>query len=183
MTVFGVVFERDRPGVLVDNLGLVGAKARHQLYWDPDLWRGFFASRRPDSIALAYGNNEVDDDHLTLAQHEAHLREVLARLRAAAPGASCLLIGPTDRPARGEDGRPVVQPIVRDISEMHRRVALDVGCGFFDTLAFQGGLGAGIRWLEHDPPWMRDDMMHLTRDGYLRWGDVLTAALLEGYRD
>jgi hypothetical protein len=181
VTVYGVIFERDRPGVLVENLGLVGAKARHHLYWDEDQWRGFFVARRPDLVAFAYGNNEVDDDHLTLAQHEAHLRAVLARVRSAAPDASCLLIGPTDRPARDASGAIHVQPVVRDISEMHRRVAFESGCAFFDTLAWQGGLGAGIRWFHHDPPWMRDDLMHLTHDAYLRWGEVLTRALLERY--
>lgn len=183
VTVYGVVLERDRPGVVVENLGLVGAKARHQLYWDEDLWRGFFVARRPDLVAFAYGNNEVDDDHLTLAQHEQHLRAVLARIRAAAPDASCLLIGPTDRPRREPDGSLRAQPIVGEISEMQRRVASDVGCAFFDTLAFQGGLGSGIRWLAHDPPLMRDDLMHLSHDSYIRWSEVLTRAMLARYDD
>lgn len=183
VTVYGVVFERDRPGVIVENLALVGSKARHQLYWDEDQWRGFFVARRPDLVALAYGNNEVDDRHLTLAQHEAHLRAVLARIRSAAPDASCLVVGPTDRPKRDASGAIHVQPVVRDISELYRRVALDTGCAFFDTLAWQGGLGAGIRWYRHDPPLMRDDLMHLSHDAYLRWGEVLTRALLERYDD
>lgn len=181
VTLYGVVMERDRPGVIVDNLGLVGAKARHHLHWDADQWRGFFVERRPDLVVLAYGNNELDDDHLTLAQHEEHLRAVVRRVREAAPGASCVLIGPTDRPARREDGSSVDQPLVREMTTMHRRVAHDLGCGFFDTLAFMGGLGAGRRWLAHDPPLLRDDLMHLSREAYLRWADVLTEALLANY--
>ncbi len=181
VTLYGVVMERDRPGVIVDNLGLVGAKARHHLHWDADQWRGFFVERRPDLVVLAYGNNELDDDHLTLAQHEEHLRAVVRRVREAAPGASCVLIGPTDRPARREDGSIVDQPLVREMTAMHRRVAHDLGCGFFDTLAFMGGLGAGRRWLAHDPPLLRDDLMHLGREAYLRWADVLTEALLANY--
>ncbi|HEY8429138.1 MAG TPA: GDSL-type esterase/lipase family protein [Sandaracinaceae bacterium] len=180
VALYGVAFERDRPGVVVDNLGLVGAKARHQLYWDADQWRAFFVSRRPDLVALAYGNNELDDTHLSLAQHEAHLRAVLRRLREAAPDASCLLIGPTDRPLRRADGAIVDRPLVEDMTAMHRRVAFDEGCAFFDTLAFMGGLGAGRRWLAADPPLLRDDLMHLTHDAYLRWADVVTDGLLAG---
>ncbi len=178
IVVYGVAMERDRAGVIVDNLGLVGAKARHHLYWDHDQWRAYFAPRRPDLIAFAYGNNELDDDHLGIPQHEAHLRAVVRRVREAAPHASCLLIGPTDRPARREDGAIVDQPLVREMTEMHRRVAFDEGCAFFDTLDFMGGLGAGRRWLAHDPPLLRDDLMHLTHEAYLRWADVLTDALL-----
>lgn len=178
VTLYGVVMERDRPGVVVDNLGLVGAKARHQLYWDADQWRAFFVERRPDLVALAYGNNELDDSHLTLAQHEEHLRAVVRRVREAAPGASCLLVGPTDRPLRQGDGAIVDRPLVREMTDMHRRVALESGCAFFDTLAFMGGPGAGRRWLAQDPPLLRDDLMHLSREAYLRWADVLTDALL-----
>lgn len=181
VTVYGVIFDRARPGVIVDNLGLVGAKARHHLYWNEDQWRGFFAPRNPDLIALAYGNNELDDRHLTLAEHEAQLVAVLTRLRGAAPGTSCLLVGPTDRPARREDGSVVSRPLVAEMTAMHRRVAHREGCAFFDTLAFMGGPGAGIRWLERDPPLLKQDLMHLERDGYRRWADVLAAALLADY--
>ncbi|MFK7985426.1 MAG: GDSL-type esterase/lipase family protein [Sandaracinaceae bacterium] len=179
---YGFVFERARPGVLVDNLGLVGSKARLQLLWDEPLWRQHFESRRPDLIALAYGNNEATDTHLTIAQHEAHLRRVMDRLESAAPDASCLLIGPTDRPRERDDGALEPRPVIADLTEMQRRVAFDRGCGFFDTLAFQGGLGASLVWLANDPPYMRDDRQHLTRQGYRRWGEELTRALLEGYR-
>jgi lysophospholipase L1-like esterase len=181
VTVFGAVMERDAPGVIVENLGLVGSKARHHLLWDEALWREQFVQRDADLVALAYGNNETTDTHLTVAQHEAHLREVMARIRAATPDAACLLVGPTDRPREGADGALEARPLVAELTEMQRRVAADHGCAFFDTLAFQGGLGAGIEWLRHDPPWMRDDRQHLTRDGYVRWSEALTRALLEGY--
>lgn len=181
VTVFGVVMERARPGVLVENLGLVGSKARHHLLWDAALWRDLFVARDPDLVALAYGNNEATDTHLAIEDHEAHLRALMARLREAAPEASCLLIGPTDRPRALEDGTLEPRPVVAELSEMQRRVAADVGCAFFDTLAFMGGLGAGIDWLRHDPPYLQADRQHLTREGYLRWGEALTRALLEDY--
>lgn len=181
VVVYGVLFDRDRAGVRVENLGLVGAKVRHHLLWDEDQWRAFFAPRRPDLIALAYGTNEADDTHLTLEQHEAQLRAVLRRVRDAAPDASCVMIGPTDRLRRRDDGTLYADPLIPTITELQRRLAFEAGCGFFDTLSFQGGLGAGIGWLERDPPWMRDDLVHLTRDGYLRWGETLTEALLAGY--
>ena len=182
VAIFGVIMEREGAGVLVENLGLVGSKARHQLLWDEVLWRRYFVRRRPDLVALAYGNNETTDTHLEIADHEAHLRATLARIRAAAPRASCLLIGPTDRPRVLDDDTLEPRAVVAELTEMQRRLARESGCAFFDTLAFQGGLGASVVWLAHDPPYMRDDRLHLTRRGYLRWGDALTQALLDGYR-
>lgn len=176
--LFGVVMERDRPGVIVDNLGLVGSKARHQLLWDEALWRRYFVARDPDVVMLAYGNNETTDTHLTIAQHEAQLREVLDRIAEATPDAACMLIGPTDRPRLLDDGTLEPFEVVQDLTEMHRRVARDRGCAFFDTLAFQGGLGASLDWIARDPPLMRDDRQHLTRESYLAWGTTLTRATL-----
>ncbi len=183
VTVFGVVEDRrPRPGVLVHNLGLVGAKARHQLLWDEDLWAFYFARLAVDLVVFSYGNNETTDTHLSIADHERQLREALARVARVAPDASCLLVGPTDRPRELEDGALEARPIVAELTEMQRRVALDLGCGFFDTLAFQGGLGAGITWLRHDPPYLRPDRQHLSRHGYRRWGEALVRGLLTGYR-
>ncbi len=181
VVVFGVLLDRDTPGVQVENLGLVGAKLRHQLFWDEGSWRDFFAPRRPDLIALAYGTNEVEDTHLTLAHQEERMRAAIARLRTGAPEASCLVIGPTDRLRRRADGGLEPEPRLGEIAEMQRAVARDVGCAFFDTLRFQGGPGAGIRWIEERPPAMRDDLVHLTPLGYRRWADALVDALLRGY--
>lgn len=179
VTLFGVVMERDRPGVIVDNLGLVGSKARHHLLWDRELWRELFVPRDPDLVLLAYGNNETTDTHLTIEQHEAQLREMMDRLAEAAPDAACLLVGPTARPRLTEAGELEPRQIVADITDMQRAVAADRGCAFFDTLAWQGGLGAGRVWLERDPPLMRSDRQHLTRDGYHAWGTHLTRAILQ----
>lgn len=183
VAVFGVVLERDQPGVIVENLGLTGAKARHQLLWERELWSELFATRNADLIALAYGNNETTDTHLTVAEHEVHFRGLMERLQDVAPEASCLLIGPTARPRRLEDGTLEPRPVVAELTEMQRRVAVDFGCAFFDTLAFMGGLGAGIEWLQHDPPYLQEDRQHLTRDGYFRWGEAITRAILEHYEE
>ncbi|MCB9592682.1 MAG: hypothetical protein H6719_08110 [Sandaracinaceae bacterium] len=182
VTVFGVVMERDVPGVVVHNLGLVGSKARHQLLWDEDQWAAYLRRLEPDLVVFAYGNNETTDTHLTVADHERDLRAALARVERAAPDASCLLLGPTDRPLVGEDGSLEPRPVVAEITEMQRRVAADLGCAFFDTLAFQGGLGSGATWRSHDPPYLGEDLQHLTRPGYLRWGEAVVRQLMVGYR-
>lgn len=183
VTVFGVIAEREVPGVIVHNLGLVGSKARHQLLWDEAQWASYFRRLDPDLVVFAYGNNETTDTHLGVADHERHLREALARVRREASDASCVILGPTDRPREADDGSGLEpRPVVAELTEMQRRVAADLGCGFFDTLAFQGGLGAGATWLHHDPPYLGPDLQHLTRQGYLRWGEAIVRSLLTGYR-
>ncbi|UJR79651.1 GDSL-type esterase/lipase family protein [Sandaracinus amylolyticus] len=178
--VFGVVLERDRPGVIVDQLAIAGAKARHQLLWDEATWSALWSPRPPDFVALSYGNNELDDHHLTFAQHEQHFVDVIGRVRRHSPDASCLVIGPSDRQVRGVRGEwksPGALPL---FVAMQRRIAHAHGCAFVDVLAWQGGPGAVERWLASDPPLERDDRMHFTEQGYRRLGADLLRVLLAG---
>ena len=178
--LYGVVMEREGPGVVVDQLAIAGAKARHHLLWDEATWSPLFESRAPDLVALSYGNNELDDAHLTLAQQEAHFEATLDRLRLHAPDASCLVIGPSDRQVRGEDGQWKTPPALAFFVDMQRRVAHARGCAFVDVLAWQGGPGAVQRWLAARPPLQREDRVHFTDVGYRRLGVDLLRALLAG---
>ena len=177
--VFGLVVERDQPGVVVDTLGINGSRARYQLLWEDELYREHLLRRDPDLVVLAYGTNESGDES-PLEEYEADLRKVVGRVRQTVPEASCLLIGPSDRPIQVEDR--VFEDRVRtaQIIEVQHRVALEHGCGFFDLVAFQGGALSTVQWAAYDPPYAQQDHIHFTRLGYQRLGEALLAALLEG---
>ena len=55
-----------------------------------------------------------------------------------------------------------------------------MGCAFFDLVAFGGGPLSMLRWAETDPPYAQRDHVHFTVRGYLRLGEVLHDALLDG---
>jgi lysophospholipase L1-like esterase len=180
--VFGVAVERDRPGVIVDTLGINGSRARYQLLWDDDIYREHLQRRRPDLVVLAYGTNESGDES-PLEDYERDLRAVLGRMRDAAPEASCLLIGPSDRPVQVEDRVFEDRTRTARLIEVQHRVALEHGCGFFDLVAFQGGSLSMIQWAANHPAYASQDHIHYTRLGYQRLGEVLLSALLEGMTD
>lgn len=177
--LFGVAVERDRPGVVVETLGINGSRARYQLLWDEEIHREHLRKRRPDLVVLAYGTNESGDGS-PLEDYERDLRAVVQRIRDTVPDASCLLIGPSDRPT------PVEERVFEDrgrtarLIEIQHRVALEHGCGFFDLVAFQGGALSMIQWAANDPAYASQDHIHYTRLGYQRLGEVLLSALLEG---
>ena len=171
--------ERDRPGVILDTLGINGSRARYQLLWDEALHREHLRRRDPDLVVLAYGTNESGDDS-PIGEYEKNLRAVLDRVADTVPEASCLLVGPSDRPVEVgervfEDRRRTAQLI-----EVQHRVALEYGCGFFDLVAFQGGALSTVQWAAHDPAYASQDHIHYTKLGYQRLAEVLLPALLEG---
>jgi lysophospholipase L1-like esterase len=183
--IFGVALERDTPGVVVDTLGINGSRARAHLLWEENLYREHLQKRNPDLVVLAYGTNESGDEQ-PISEYEAELHQVLARIKSATPEASCLLIGPSDRPVplgkNGKDGFSD-RPRTTEIIEAQWRVALSHGCGFFDMVAFQGGPLSMVAWNQLDPPFAAPDHIHFRRRGYERFGEVLLGALLEGLPD
>lgn len=177
--LFGVVLERKKPGVIVDSLGIPGSRAAYHLDWEDSLYREHLARRKPDFISLAYGTNEAGDDDQPIEEYEEALRKVMARIREIAPEASCLLIGPSDRPLLNEeDGTWQSRPRTAQVVEVQRKISVEFGCAFFDTVAFMGGDMSMPSWVNADPPVALRDHIHFTRVGYQRMGEVILNLLL-----
>jgi lysophospholipase L1-like esterase len=181
VTIYGVSLERETPGVVVDSLGINGFRAAGHLLWDEALHTEHLRRRSPDLVVLAYGTNESGDDDQPIEVYERDLRRVLARVQSAVPAASCLLVGPSDRPIVNRDG--TVEPRTRtdQVIEVQRRVSAELGCGFFDMVRYGGGPLHMVTWAAMDPAWAQEDHVHYTIRGYTRLGDVMTRALLETY--
>ena len=180
--IFGMSMERDKPGVILDTLGIPGARAKTHLMWDDALYREHLARRKPDLIILAYGTNESGDSGQPIDEYAAELRKVVGRVRETVAKASCLLIGPSDRPHKTESGSFTDRPRTAQVIEVQRDVAAEFGCGFFDLVAFMGGPMSMVDWCDGEPPLGASDHVHFTARGYEALGNVLHDALLIGYQ-
>ncbi len=182
--LFDVVAESDTPGVVLDTVGIEGARASVHLHNDEQLFMQALARRAPDLIVLAYGTNEATDTDEAISAYESKERSVVLRMRRAAPQASCLLFGPGDFPlVQGKGKRRTIEPRPRvgEILEVQRRVAREMGCAFWDGREFMGGEGSMKAWVEAQPSFAQGDFLHFTRRGYVRLGQALSDALLLEY--
>lgn len=179
--LFGLVMETDTPGVVVDTLGIAGTRAASMLAWDREIWTDNLRRRDPDLYILAYGTNEATDTDQPISAYRNDLREVLTRLRDAAPAASCLLLGPGDFPQELEADLWVPRPRVAEIIEAQRDIAYEMGCGFWDALAFMGGVNSMHRWATSRPQMASRDHIHLTKRGYVRMGMAVTDAIMASF--
>ncbi len=175
--IFGTTLERDAPGVIVDTAGINGSRIRYQMLWDRAYFEAFLTARKPDLIVLAYGTNESGDD-TPIENYAEELGAVIERAQEIVPDASCLLIGPTDRPIRTPEGIYVDRPRTRQVAETQDKVAAAYGCAFVDMVAFQGGALSMPAWVANDPPLAAPDHIHLTRKGYQRFAGRLVDTLL-----
>jgi lysophospholipase L1-like esterase len=176
--VFGASFERDRSGVVIDALGIPGARMRDRLPWDDAGLRAQLDALAPDLIALAYGTNESGSGDRSIDADRREIEEAVRRARAAAPNASCLLIGPSDWPARTPEGGFIPRARTAQIVRVQREVAARHGCGFFDLVAFTGGPGSMTRWAAAGLA--LEDHVHFSDEGYRLLGRALSRALLRG---
>lgn len=190
VTLYGGVLERTGPGIVVDTLGINGARAASMLRWDKKLWAELVQLRDPALIILAYGTNESGDTKQPISAYRAELKRVLKRVRTVAPNAACVLFGPTDRPfvehkKRQEKDGPVGSFRKRDRTAMvvqtQREVAKAAGCGFFDAVGAMGGDFSIVAWADAKPRLAYADYVHLTNRGYARMAELFVAALLKGY--
>lgn len=179
--VFGMVMERDGPGVVYDALGLDGARAALLKRMDPGHWHDQIRLRKPDLLVLHYGTNESQAENLGIKSYAEDLSQTVGHLRAALPGVSCLLVAPMDRADKGPDGTLVTRPVVKRIVLAQRRVAYEQGCAFWNTWEAMGGEGSMAKWYRSGLG--GGDLTHPTRGGARRIGSMLFAALMDGYGD
>jgi len=172
--VYGVALEAGPSGVVLDALGILGIRARRWLNADADHLEGQVAARAPDLIVVNFGGNERVDEGLSIKAHTDDLTKALAALRAGAPKAACLIVGPLAHGTPG--GGAKLDPALDTLYAAQRKVAKAEGCAFFDTLAVMGGAKAPKVW--HDKKWISGDYAHLTPKGHDHLGDLMADWLL-----
>ncbi|WP_339932023.1 GDSL-type esterase/lipase family protein [uncultured Brevundimonas sp.] len=176
-----------RPGVVVSNLGAVGATLRDLAARDEAVTATELAYWRPQLIVLAFGTNEGFDDALNRVTYEALLRGEIARMRRLAPAASLLLMGAPDAertgPAGGcsADGLRRPPPSLAVVRDVQRRVAADMGVAFWDWHGRMGGDCSADRLALMAEPHMRGDRVHFTTIGADWIGGVFAADLTAAF--
>jgi lysophospholipase L1-like esterase len=177
VTVFGWSVERDR-GITWETLGLNGGQADLLLLWNDALFEAQIARRDPALIVLAYGTNEARRSDWTMETYRDMLRQVLKRLRAAAPMASVLVIGAPDQSMRSFGRWATVDGVDRILSAQ-REAALAEGCAFWNLRMAMGGKGSMKQWVTAGLA--QGDFVHLTGAGYHLWGESLAQLLIQNY--
>ncbi len=176
---YGISAHRHEAGVVVDALGINGARAENLERIDEVHLLQAVARRKPSLLVVAYGTNEAGDDGDAFTYAD-RLRRVLEKLRRGQPRAACLLVGPPDRSERVGDHWETMTRLVA-IAELQRRIAAEQGCAFFDTLSAIGGPGTLELWSHEDPPRAQRDHVHYTWSGYATWGQALADSLLAAH--
>lgn len=177
--VFGVVLERDEPGVVLDAIGIQGARIRFLDKQDDAHWRQQLQWRQANLLVYQFGANESGDNFAyPMADYHRTMKTVLLQGKQALPEAGCLVIGAMDRAEKkGLSYRTM--PVIPAIVAEQRRAAAEVGCAFFDTFTAMGGHGSMTSWVDRGLG--QADLTHPTGVGsevLARW---IFQALMHGF--
>jgi len=176
---FGIVLERDVPGVVLDALGVQGARIRFLDKQDDAHWAEQLKARNPDLVVYEFGANESGDGFVySMADFHRTMRDVLAQTKSALPHASCLVIGAMDRAAKQGDQIVSVR-VIPSLVEEQRQVARELGCAFYDTYRAMGGKGSMASWVKRGLG--QADLTHPSGAGADRLGNWIFGAMLQGY--
>jgi lysophospholipase L1-like esterase len=171
--LLGATVETGTPGVVVDTLGINGARVATPLAWDGPAWVKEAARRQASLVVLAYGTNEAGDQ-LGVEHYGPQVEGLVALAREAAPDADCLVVGPTDREAADF----TTLPRVAAIDDTMRAAAVRAGCAYFSAFKGMGGDGGLKRWADQNPPLAGSDHVHLTPRGYQELGGKIADMIL-----
>ena len=176
--LFGWVAE-NTTGITYETLGINGAEASIILGWNEETLRSNIERRNPALIVLAYGTNEAGRKDWTLETYRDMYSQLIARLRAAAPTASILVVGPPDRTQRIRKVGWQTMEKIDVISEAQREAALANGCAFWDLRAKMGGKGSMFKWVAAGMA--QADHVHFTGSGYKMLADAVFRDVMSQY--
>ena len=166
--LFGWVADRNS-GVTYEALGINGAEASVLMKWNDTMLATYLQRRDPGLIVLAYGTNEASDPNWTPESYGAMFNSLLERLRASAPAASILVIGPTDRWYRTRAGWKVLAGIDGIIAAQKHACRVN-RCAYWDARERMGGRGSMRDWVYAGLA--QGDYVHFTAEGYRRLAGV-----------
>jgi len=179
--IFGVALERDTTGVVYDSIGLSGGRA--------ELWNGIdqahFAEqlglRKPSLVVLHFGTNESEVGMTSSEAYEKIVRTLVDKVKAAAPGASILIVSPLDRAEKDEKGQLRTKPIIKRIVAAQKNVAAASGVGFYNAFEAMGGDGSMASWVKKGLA--GSDLTHPSWQGAEIIGDLMFKGLMASYAD
>lgn len=184
---YGVVLEREGPGVVWDGLALIGSFTQRLDYQEPKHIAEQIKHRDNDLLVFMLGGNDVQrekmDLYRTLQPYEEEYTRVVQKYRAGKPEASCLIMSLTDHGERVGRVGIRTRRIVPKLVATQRKVAEAQGCAFFNTFEAMGGDGSIGRWYYANPRLAGADFSHPTSAGHEVIAELLVRSLMLEYAE
>jgi lysophospholipase L1-like esterase len=170
--VYGVSLETPT-GVIVDNIPMRGCSGNIFTKIDSTQLSDFYSETNTRLIILQFGGNmipQTENPSTINGYVRGTLRQQVRYLRACAPQAAILFIGPSDMSTR-IDGEMVTYPLVPYMDRLLKKMAEEEQIAYWSMYDAMGGEDSMVRWVENGLA--GSDYVHFTRSGANKVGRLL----------
>lgn len=170
--VYGVSLETPT-GVIVDNIPMRGCSGNIFTKIDSAQLSDFYRETNTRLIILQFGGNMIPqtENPSTISGYvRSTMRQQVRYLRACAPEASILFVGPSDMSTR-IDGEMVTYPLVPYMDRLLKKMAEEEQIAYWSMYDAMGGQNSMVKWVEIGLA--GSDYVHFTRAGANKVGKIL----------
>jgi hypothetical protein len=173
--IYGLALDGDR-GVAVDNFAMRGSSAIGFSKMDKGLYGKQLKKMNVCAIFLQYGINVVPNVRSDYGYYKNILINQLKSIKAAHPGVSVVVIGPSDM-SRNKGGNMISYSNIPLIRDAMKEAALETGCCFWDLYEAMGGENSMAAWVGKGLA--QKDYTHFSYKGAKYVGEMLYNAIME----
>ena len=162
--VYGVSLETDK-GVVVDNIPMRGCSGNIFTKIDSTQLSNFYRETNTRLIILQFGGNmipQTENPSTIKGYVRSTMRQQIRYIKACAPQASILMIGPSDM-STNIDGTMTTYPLVPYMDQQFKKMAQEEGIAYWSIYDAMGGKDSMVRWVENGLA--GSDYVHFTRSG------------------
>lgn len=176
VTFFGAVFENDKPGVIVDGLGVGALNLAMLSDSDAEIFKASMKDRNYDMVAFHTGTNMWAPN-----VHPKWAKTVIGRVREAlGPDVAIIFLSPPDF-ARRRGPRRVSNERMQECGKEKQQIAKDLNFAFWDFFNASGGLGAISNW--DDKKLVHGDLVHYKQPFHQKMAQRFAWAFLHSFEN
>jgi lysophospholipase L1-like esterase len=173
--IYGLALD-GQTGVAVDNFPMRGSSAIGFSKMDRSLYSAQLKALNVRCIILQYGINVVPTVRSDYSYYKSSLSRQLRSIKAAHPGVSIIVVGPSDM-SKNKGGNMVSYENIPLIRDAMKGAAFETGCAFWDLYEAMGGQNSMVSWVENGLA--QKDYTHFSFRGAKYVGEMLFEAILE----
>ena len=177
--VYGISLET-ATGVQVDNIPMRGAAGTNFTMMNKRQFADYFRQTNTALVIMQFGGNAMPAIRTQAAveKYVLSMRQQIRFIMAAAPDASLLFVGPSDM-ITVVDGEQMTYPMLPSLDNLLAQMVAEEGGAYYSLFRLMGGAGSMVSW--RDKGLAGEDMIHFTRAGAKKVGEMLAKQLLEDY--
>lgn len=179
-SIYGISLET-ATGVQVDNIPMRGAAGTNFTSMSRKQFAAYFRHTNTALVIMQFGGNAIPAIRTEAAveKYVLSLRQQMRFIKAAAPKASLLFIGPSDMITM-VDGEQTTYPLLPLLDSLLAEAVTEEGGAYYSLFRLMGGAGSMVSW--RDKGLAGEDMIHFTRAGAKKVGEMLAKQILEDYQ-